>query len=772
MVKFAVGQAVKRVEDQSLITGRGRYTDDVSVANSAFGYVLRSPHAHARLVRVDKTKAEAAAGILAVLTGADVSAQGFGNIPCLVGVKNKDGTPPLETPRPILAIDRVRHVGEPVAFIVAESVDAAKDAAELIEVDYQPLAAITDARAATEDGAPRLYEHVPNNVTLDWETGDAAAVDAAFAKASRTVRVDLINNRVVVNSMEARVALAEYDPATDRTTLHLPSQGVHFVHGQIAQQVLKFDKAKLRCVTGNVGGSFGMKIFNYPELCLVVWASRMLKRAVKWTSERGEAFVSDNHGRDNITTAEMALDDTGLFLAIREITYANLGAFHSNFGPFVPTNTAVVAAGLYRTPAVHVVVKGVVTNTVPTDAYRGAGRPEGSYIVERLVDAIARELDVAPDEIRRRNFIAPEQMPYTTPLGDVYDSGEFAVAMESCMEKAGWAGFEARRAEAAARGRLRGVGMATYIERCGGAPAETASLEFGDDDSVTLVMGTQENGQGQETSYRQILSGELGIDSEAIRFVQGDSDRVSPGFTGGSRMGAVAGAAVLGAAQEVKEKARLIAANMLEAAPVDIEFDDGAFIVAGTDRSVSLFDVARAAHDDANLSEDMEPGLDDSFTRTPDAATYPNGCHIAEVEIDPETGNMEILAYTVVDDFGATINPLILAGQVHGGIVQGAGQALMEHAVYETESGQLVNGSFMDYAMPRADNFPAFEFGTHNVVCTTNPLGVKGAGEAGAIGAPPALVNAVVDAIRPSTGIAHIDMPLTPQKLWKTLNAG
>ena len=769
MVKFGIGQPVSRVEDPRLLTGCGCYTADIDLPGQAHAVVLRSPHAHARVDEMDTARAATAPGVLAVLTGEDVAADGLGDIPCDVALTNRDGSPRAQVPRPILAQGRVRHVGEPVALVVAETLAQAHDAAELIEVGYTPLPSVVDTAGAAHDGAPQVWDHVPGNLCFDWENGDLTAVDAAMAKAAHITRLDLVNNRVVVNAMEPRAVLAETDEASGRTTIYTPSQGVLSLREQLAKTIFKIDLALLRVVSKDVGGSFGMKIFLYSEHCLTMWASRRLGRPVKWVAERGESFLSDSQGRDNVSHAELALDAEGHILALKVTTHAALGAYLSNFGPFVPTEAGTdMLVGLYKTPAIYVNVKGMFTNTVSVDAYRGAGRPEAAYVLERMVDAAARDMGLAPDEIRRRNFI--DRLPYTTPLGDTYDSGEFTTVMEACMEAADWAGAEARRRDAARRGRLLGLGLACYVERCGGGPAETARLEFAEDrDQVTITIGNQSNGQGHETAYAQVLSDRLGIDGDAIRFVQGDSDLIDPGFTGGSRALSVGGAAVSGAAVQVIEKGRTIAANAMEAAVADIEFADGRFTVAGTDRSISVFEAARAARDPANLTDGMEPGLDESHKRQPEASTFPNGCHICEMEVDPETGAVEIVRYTVVDDFGAVVNPLMLAGQVHGGIVQGIGQALLEHTVYDSETGQLISGSFVDYALPRAGDVLPFAFSTHDVPCTTNPLGVKGSGEAGAIGAPPAVMNALVDALYRAAGVTNIDMPATQERIWHAL---
>ena len=763
MAKFGIGDSVRRVEDPRLLTGGGRYTDDTKLsAPAARLYVLRSPHAHADIKSIDTTAAKKAPGVLLVLTGADVKKAGFGDVPCLVPLANRDGTPRGETPRPMLALDRVRHVGDAVALVVAETLEQAKDASELIEVDYAARPHVVGTFEAAQPGAPLVHDGIKDNIVFDWEMGDRAATEAAFAKAHKVVTLRLVNQRLVVNSMEPRGAICEYDAKDDRSTLWLSSQGVHMIRPVVADMILKIGSPKLRVRTGDVGGGFGMKIFVHPEYPMVVWASRALKRTVKWIPDRQEAFQSDIQGRDHVSIAEMAVDKDGKFLGERITTYAALGAYLNHFSVFIPTMAgSSMLNGLYATPAIYVNVKGVMTNTVPTDAYRGAGRPEASYLMERFVDHIARELGKTPDEIRAINFIKPAQIPYKTALGDTYDSGDFETVMRKGMDKADWKGFAARRAESAKRGKWRGIGMATYVEKCSGGSPETAKAVFNDNGTITIFTGNQTNGQGHETAIAQIASAQLGIDMETIRIVQGDSDVVPEGMTGGSRTIAVNGAATMGVAEKIIAKGKPLAANMLEASAADIDYKDGSFKIVGTDRSVSLFDVAKA-----NKGQ-----LDDSFTRTPEADTFPNGCHICELEIDPDTGTLEILNYTVMDDFGRALNPLLLQGQIHGGVGQGVGQALSEKTVYDAASGQLLSGSFMDYALPRADIVPHVKFDMHNSLCKTNPLGVKGAGEAGAIGAPPSVVNAIVDAIHAHTGVKHVDMPVTAASLWAVIEA-
>jgi aerobic carbon-monoxide dehydrogenase large subunit len=771
-MKFGVGQPVRRHEDLRLLTGRGRYTDDITLPRMTHAFVLRSPMAHAHIKGVDASAARRMPGVLLVLTGDDVRADGLGDVPCTTPLVSRDGKPRHDTPRPVLAQDKVRHVGQPVALVVAETLAQARDAAEAIAVDYETLASVADAKAAIAPGAAQLFDQIPGNVVFDWDndTNDAKATDAAFATAKHTVSLELVNNRVVVNSMEPRNAIGDHDPADGRSTLYTATQGPHFVRNPLAELVLKIPKEKLRLITPNVGGGFGMKAFVYPEHALVVWAARKLQRPVKWQEDRSEGFVSDNQGRDHITRAELALDGKGRFLGLRVSVIANLGAYLSPFGSFVPTRSTDLVSGIYSTPAIHINVKGVCTNTVPVCAYRGAGRPEAGYLLERLVDAAAREIGMSPDAIRRVNFVQPQAMPYTSPTKLVLDSGEFEKVMDRCMAAADWSSFSKRRAESKRAGKLRGIGMATYTERCGGGIPETASIEF-KDDGVELVMGNQEYGTGLITSYKQLVSDQLGIDADMIDVVMGDTDRTPAGLTGGSRALAVAGSALYEAGNIIIEKGTKLAAHMLEVSAQDVTFADGKFSVPGTDLRLDILEVAKAARDTSKLPAGMEPGLDTTHQRVPTAQTFPNGCHIVEVEIDPLTGAVAIERYTVVDDFGRTINPLMLEGQVHGGIAQGIGQALFEHAVYDPDDGQLLSGSFMDYAMPRASNTPSYAFSTHNVPTKANPLGVKGAGEAGAVGAPPAVINAVVDAMHHHAGIRHIDMPATPHRVWQLLNS-
>ncbi|HEV3494423.1 MAG TPA: xanthine dehydrogenase family protein molybdopterin-binding subunit [Reyranella sp.] len=771
MAKFGIGQSVRRVEDPRLLTGGGRYTDDTKLnAPAARAYVLRSPHAHADIRSIDTATARKAPGVLLVLTGEDVTKADFGDVPCLVPLENRDGTPRGDTSRPMLAKGRVRHVGDPVALVVAETLEQAKDAAELIEVDFAARPHTVGTYESAQPGAPLVHDHIKDNIVFDWEMGDRARTETAFAKADRIVRLQIVNNRLVVNSMEPRGAICEYDPKDDRSTLWVSSQGVSMIRPVVADMILKIGSPKLRVRTGDVGGGFGMKIFVHPEYPMVVWASRTLKRTVKWIPDRQEAFQSDVQGRDHVSIAEMALDKDCRFIGCRITTYAALGAYLSHFSAFIPTLAgSSMLVGLYQTPAVYVNVKGVLTNTVPTDAYRGAGRPEAAYALERLIDVAARRLGFASDELRRRNFIQPAAMPHTTPLGLVYDSGDFARNMRDALAAIDAAGFAARRAEARALGCYRGLGQAVYIEQSGFPPDEFAELRFDPAGTLTVLMGSQSSGQGHQTAYSQLAAERLGLALDKIRVLQGDTAMIGFGRgTGGSRSLPVGGAALVHAADKLVAKGKRIAAHLLEAAEADIAFEDAVFTITGTDRSVSIEAVARAAFNPAQLPPGLEPGFAESGHFTPPAPTFPNGCHGCEVEVDPETGHIAILRYVVVDDFGTVINPLLLRGQVHGGFAQGIGQAMLERCIYDEESGQLVTGSLTDYALPRAEDLPALDFRYNVVPCRTNPLGVKGAGEAGAIGAPPALINAVVDAVA-ELGIDHLDMPLTPERLWRAL---
>jgi carbon-monoxide dehydrogenase large subunit len=771
MGQFGMGQPVRRAEDQRFVTGQGRYTTDIALPRQAHAHVLRSPHAHARITRLDLTAAAAAPGVLGIFTGADLAADGIGPLPCLAPIANRDGSPAKMPPHPCLVTDRVRHVGDQIAFIVAETAEAARDAAELIEIEYEPLPAVTGTAEALLPSRPLVWDDIADNQCLDWELGDDAGSRAGFAKAKHIVTLDLVNNRVAVASMETRNAIGAYDRSDQRYTLYTSSQGAHTLREILAGGVLGVPEARIRVITPDVGGGFGMKLFLYPEQVLVLYAAKKLGRPVRWSCERGDAFLTDTQGRDHVTHAELALDEDGRFLAARFETTANLGAYLSNYATFIPTLAGSrMLSGVYATPAVHVRVKGVFTNTVPVDAYRGAGRPEAAYVVERLVDKAARQLGVDPAELRRRNFIRPEAMPFKTAMGLTYDSGDFQRNLDDALKLADQPGLPARKAEAAKHGKLRGLGLASYIEQCGGGGDEFAELRFDPGGGLTLLIGTQSSGQGHQTAYAQIIAERLGIPFEEIRVVQGDTDVISYGSgTGGSRSLPVGGMSTKLAIDKVIERGRKIAAHMMEAAEADIEFTPGQFAIAGTDRRLTLKEVVKAGIE-GRVPPELEAGFDEVARWKPPAGTFPNGTHLVELDIDRETGVVELIRYIVVDDFGTVVNPLLLAGQVHGGIGQGVGQALLEGVTYDAESGQLLTGSFLDYGMPRADHLPLIEFSVNVVPCVTNPLGIKGAGEAGAIGAPPAVINAVLDALAP-LGIAEIDMPATPLKLWQAIRA-
>lgn len=767
MAKFGLSQSIRRVEDPRLLKGGGRYTDDVAVPGQAQGYVLRSPHAHAAIRSISTAAAKAMPGVLGVWTGADLAAAGLGHLPCLTPLKNRDGSRSAETPRRALAEGTVRHVGDPVAFVVAETHQQARDAAEAIEVDYETLPAATDLATATDPGQPQVWPSAPGNTCFDWHVGDAAKAEELIKGAAHVARLRVVNNRVVVASMEARAAVADYDAAKAHWTLTTNTQGSWLVRNVLAQSIFNLPTDSFRVVTPDVGGGFGMKLFLYPEHVLVCFAAREIRRAVKWTSERTEAFQSDTHGRDNITIGELALDKDGRFLALRTKNWAGMGAYLNMFAPFIPTGAGTkVLASVYDFQAIHAHVIGVLTHTVPVDAYRGAGRPESNYLVERLIDTAAREMGIDRIELRRRNMVPAARMPYVSAMGQRYDSGEFARIMEAALAKIDWAGFPARRAEAAKRGRKRGIGLAYYLEATGGSPTENASVRFADDGFVDVYVGTQSTGQGHETAYAMMTSHELGIPIERIRVQQGDSDSLPDGGgTGGARSLYSEGQAILVTTASVVEKGKIAASEHLEAAVADIEFTAkaGTFGVVGTDKAIGILELAAAQRKKAAAGIEATL-LDATETAEIKSHTFPNGCHVAEVEVDPETGVVAIPRYIVVDDVGHALNPLIVRGQVHGGVTQGIGQALLERTAYDPESGQLVSASFMDYALPRADDLPPIDVDLVEVPCETNPMGVKGAGEAGAVGSPPAVINALVDAL----GVA-VDMPATPETVWKAL---
>jgi aerobic carbon-monoxide dehydrogenase large subunit len=778
-----IGTPVRRREDFRFITGRGTYTDDINRPGQLQAWIIRSPHAHARLGTIDASAALRAPGVVAIYTGKDMAADNIGGLPCGWLVHSKDGSPMAEPAHPVLALDEVRYVGDHVAVVVADTLGHARDAAELVRIDYTVLAAVVDPADALQPGKPQVWANAPGNLCYDWVLGDPAQVDAALAGAARVVRLDLVNNRLVPNAMEPRAAIGDYDRATGDYTLYTTSQNPHVIRLLMGAFVLHIPENKLRVVAPDVGGGFGSKIYHYAEEAVVTWAAGKLHRPVKWTAERSESFVSDAHGRDHVTHVELGLDAGGKFVALKVSTIANMGAYLSTFAPCIPTYLyGTLLAGTYTTPVISCETKAVFTHTTPVDAYRGAGRPEATFLLERIVDLAADELGIDPAELRRRNFI--NAFPYQTPVALQYDSGDYHTTLGMALQAADYAGFEARRQEATRRGKYRGIGIATYIEACGIAPSavvgslgaraglfESAAVRVHPTGSVSVLTGSHSHGQGHETTFAQLVADGLGIPIEAVDIVHGDTAKIPYGMgTYGSRSLVVGGTAIVKAMDKIIAKGRKIAAHLLEASEADIEFKDGKFSVAGTDRAKTLGEIALTAYVPHNFPhEELEPGLDETAFYDPKNFTFPSGAHIAEVEIDPDTGHVAIVNFTASDDFGRIINPLIVAGQVHGGLAQGIGQALLEGCVYDKSTGQLLTGSYNDYAMPRADDLPAFALSTHVTLCTHNPLGVKGCGEAGAIGAPAALTNAVVDALRP-LGVRHIDMPVTPEKLWRVMH--
>lgn len=752
-MKFGIGQPASRVEDVRLVTGLGRYTDDIAPEGVMHAAILRSPHAHARFAFGDLDGVRGMPGVGLVLTHADVA--GYGGLPCAAPVQNQDGATMALPAYPLLADGTARHVGDAVAFVVASTALEARDAVEAIPVEWEPLPPVVGIAGAAAEGAPLVFDEVPGNLAFDTAIGDEAAVDAAFARADRTVSLTLVNNRLVTNFMEGRACIGEFDPASQRWILTFGGQGVHGIRDALAASVFKVGPERLHLKTPDVGGGFGTKYFPYREYPLVCIAAERTGKPVKWIADRTEHFLGDAQGRDNIVTLEMALDREGKFLALRVDLEADMGGYLNYFAPYIPTAGATMSPGLYDIPAVRARIRGYYSHSLPVDAYRGAGRPEAAYAIERFVDHIAREIGMAPDALRSRNFIAKSQLPYRTATGNVYDSGDFDGHMRAAMERADWSGFASRRSEAGRRGRLRGIGLASYVEACAGGGGEKTLVRVEPTGDVTVLIGTQSSGQGHETAYAQIVSQELDLPLTRIRVVQGDSDLIKTGGgTGGSRSIPIGGASLAGASRKLVEKLKRLGAERLETGPGDLEIVDGAITVVGTDKSIDLATLASGP--------DVKPDdLQADGDWTPPAATFPNGTHVVEIELDPDLGEVEVVSYVVVDDFGVTLNPLLLAGQVHGGIVQGIGQALHERTVYDAE-GQLVTASFMDYRLPRAADIPPIRFETRNVPSTTNALGMKGAGEAGAIGSCPAVMNALVDALDHAYGIRHIDMPATP----------
>lgn len=773
MREYGIGQSVPRVEDERLLTGRGNYTDDRKVPGAAHMAVLRSPHAAARITGIDTAAAAAMPGVVSVLTSADLKADGIGGLAVAVKRKQRDGSPMVEPPYPLLADGEVHLVGQAVAAVIAESYAEAVDASEAINVDYDIMDAVTETGRARDSGAAQVWDSVPGNECFVFSLGDQAATEAAFATAAHVTELDFTISRVATNTMEVRAAIGFYDPLEERYTLYAGVQSPHRLRSDLCKNVFGIPEGKLRVISPDMGGGFGMRGSTFAEHGLVLWAAKRTGRPVRFTATRSEALASDYHARDNVTTAALALDADGKFLAFRVSTDAAMGGFLSNAGPHSPTNNLGGLSGVYTTPHVYAEARGVFTHTSPTATYRGAGRPEASYAIERTIDVAAHELGIDPVELRRRNMIAPDALPWDTGFVFTYDSGEFEICLDRAVAAADRDGFEDRRMAAQALGKLRGMGIASVIEIAGGPlpipNEESAAIRFDTDGGVSVLMGTHSHGQGHETAFAQIASETLGVPFGSIRVQYGDTDLVHHGKgTFGSRSISVGGAALLRASEKIIERARKIAAHLLEAADSDISFADGVFTVKGTDRNITLIEVAKASYQAAKMPRELEIGLSESAIILPPGPTYPNGCHVAEVEIDPETGIVELVNYTVVDDVGVALNPMMVKGQVHGGVVQGAGQALLEQVVYDRDSGQLLTGSFMDYAMPRADNFPSFNVIEHNVPSKNNPMGLKGAGEAGTVGALPAVMNAVCDALRP-LGIRHIDMPATPERVWQAI---
>ena len=774
-----IGQPLKRREDARFLTGAGQYTDDVVLPGQTYAVFVRSPYAHARIKSIALDAAKAAPGVLAIFTGADLAEAKVGGLPCGWLIHSQDGSPMKEPPHPVLAQGKVRHVGDQLAIVVAETLLQAKDAAELVAVDYEELPPVVDPATAAS-AASAVHDEVPGNVCYDWSHGDKAAVDAAFARATRFTKLEFANNRLVPNAIEPRAANAHYTRHDDSYTLWVSNQNPHVERLLMTAFVLGLPESRVRVIAPDVGGGFGSKIFLYPEETALVWASKRVGRPIKWTAERSESFLTDAHGRDHVTTAELAMNDQGDFLAMRVKTIANMGAYLSTFASSVPTILyATLLAGQYRTPAIHAQVTAVFTNTAPVDAYRGAGRPEATYVVERLVETAARDLGMSPVDIRRRNFIT--EFPYATPVGLTYDTGNYAAHLDRALELADVAGFAARRDQSRADGKLRGLGYSCYIEACGLAPSNIAGalgaraglFEAGEvrvhpTGTVTVFTGSHSHGQGHETTFAQVVAARLGIPVENVEIVHGDTGRVPFGMgTYGSRSLSVGGSAIVKAVDKVIAKGKKIAAHLLEAADSDIEFENGEFKVAGTDRKIPFGQVALTAYVPHNYPLDkLEPGLDENAFYDPTNFTYPAGSYVCEVEVDPETGRTRIDRFTAVDDFGNIVNPMIVQGQVHGGIAQGLGQAMLEGCRYDPESGQLLTGSYMDYCMPRADDLPNYQVDHTVTPCTHNPLGVKGCGEAGAIGSPPAYINALTDAL----GVRDIAMPATPERVWRAIN--
>ncbi|MGB3864559.1 MAG: xanthine dehydrogenase family protein molybdopterin-binding subunit [Xanthobacteraceae bacterium] len=775
-----IGASVLRKEDRRFTTGKGRYVDDIKLLGMTYAHFVRSPHGHAKVKSIDTSAAEAMPGVVAVLTGQQIVDDKVGNLICGWAITSKDGSPMKMGAWPAMAPEVVRFVGQAVAVVIAETKNQARDAAEAVAVEYEELPAVTNVRAAIASGAPQLHPEAPGNVVYDWELGDQAAVNDAFAKAANVVKFDLVNNRLAPNAMEPRAAVAQYDEAEEHFTLYTTSQNPHVARLVLSAFYNIAPEHKLRVIAPDVGGGFGSKIFIYPEEMVALWASKKVNRPVKWTGDRTEAFLTDAHGRDHVSHAEMAFDADNKILALRVKTYANFGAYMSLFSSSVPTYLyATLLSGQYNIPAIYAEVMGVYTNTSPVDAYRGAGRPEASYLVERMMETAARQLKVDPAELRSRNFV--REFPHQTPVIMAYDIGDFQASLDAAMKTIDYAGFPARKAKAKSEGKLRGLGFSCYIEACGIAPSkavgslgagvglwESAEIRVNPVGTIEVLTGSHSHGQGHETTFCQLVAERFGVPVDQVSIVHGDTDKVQFGMgTYGSRSLAVGGSAIVKALEKVEAKAKKIAAHQLEASESDIVIEDGTFKVAGTDKAIALPMVALAAYTAHNLPDGMEPGLKESAFYDPSNFTFPAGTYICEVEVDPGTGKTEFVNFVAADDFGRLVNPMIVEGQVHGGLTQGIGQALLESAVYE-DNGQLITASFMDYAMPRADDVPSYKLQHTTTLCPGNPLGVKGCGEAGAIGASAAVINAITDAI----GTNKLDMPATPDRVWHAMHAG
>lgn len=783
MTIHSIGSAIKRKEDRRFLTGKGKYVDDIQLPQQSYAYILRSPHAHAKIISIDIDEAKKYPGVIAIFTGKDFQESNLGGIPCGWQVDFKDGTAMKEPVHPVVCVDKVLHVGDQVAVIIAETIDQAKDAAEAIYVDYEELEAVINMADAVSGNITQIHEEAPLNLSFDWEIGVESEIDQALNASEKVVTIEFENNRLIPNAMEPRCAIAEFDFNQEEYTLHTTSQNPHVIRMLMGAFVLQVPEHKIKVIAPDVGGGFGSKIYHYAEEAIVCWCAKQIGRPVKWTAERSESFITDAHGRDHKTKAQLGLDSEGKFTALKVETLANLGAYLSTFAPCVPTYLhATLLAGCYKTPLIYANIKGVFTNTVPVDAYRGAGRPEASYLLERIVDEAAKAMNLDPSEIRQRNFIQTSDFPYQTPVALEYDIGDYQKTLDLALEKIEYHKFDERRRSSASQGKYRGIGVSSYIEACGIAPSqvvgslgaraglyESGKIRVHPTGSVSVFTGSHSHGQGHETTFAQLIADKFGIPFDSIDVVHGDTSKIPFGMgTYGSRSLSVGGAALVKAADKIILKAKKIASHLMEASEQDIEFDNGEFRIAGTDKVKTFQEISLAAYVPHDFPHDeLEPGLEETAFYDPKNFTYPAGTHICELEIDPDTGCIEILDFVAVDDFGRIINPMIVDGQVHGGLAQGIGQAMLEQCVYDSE-GQLLTGTYMDYAMPRASDLPFFKVDTNSTLCTHNPIGSKGCGEAGAIGSPPALVNAILNALEP-LGIKHIEMPATPYNIWQAI---